>query len=60
MTGHISRMEVWVDGVRKYSNHGSNMLKTKISLASGTHKFAYYVVNSAGQKWEQTVHATVP
>jgi len=60
VTGHISRMDVWVDGVRKYSTHDSNMLKTKISLASGTHKFAYYVVNSAGQKWEQTVYATVP
>jgi hypothetical protein len=52
-------MEVWVDGVKKYSTYGSDTLKTNISLAAGTHTFTYYIVNTAGQKWEQTVVATV-
>lgn len=60
VTGTVARMEVWVDGVKKYTTYGKNTLKTSISLASGTHKFLYYIVNTAGQKWKQTVYATVP
>jgi hypothetical protein len=60
VTGTIARMEVWVDGVKKSSTYGSNTLKTNISLPSGTHKFTYYIVNTAGQKWNQFVSATVP
>jgi hypothetical protein len=59
VTGTIARMEVWVDGVKKFSTFGSNNLKTKLSLASGSHKFAFYIVNTAGQKWQRTVNATV-
>jgi len=58
-TGTIARMEVWVDGVKQFSTFGSNTLKTKLSLASGPHKFVFYIVNTAGQKWQQTVNATV-
>jgi hypothetical protein len=53
-------MEVWVDGVKKYTTYGKNTLKTNISLGSGTHKLTYYIVNTAGQKWKQTVYCTVP
>ena len=60
VTGTIARMEVWVDGVKKYSTFHSNTVKTNISLASGTHKFTYYIVNTAGQKWPQIVYAAVP
>ena len=60
VTETIARMEVWVDGVKKSSTYGSNTLKTNISLPSGTHKFAYYIVNTAGQKWNQVVSAAVP
>jgi FG-GAP-like repeat len=60
VTGTIARMEVWVDGVKKYTTYGKNTLKTNISLASGTHTFVYYIVNTAGQKWKQTVYGTVP
>lgn len=58
VTGTIARMEVWLDGAKKYSTYGSDTLKTNISLSAGTHTFAYYIVNTAGQKWEQTVVAT--
>jgi hypothetical protein len=60
VTGTIARMEVWVDGVKKYSTYGSNTLKTSVALPSGTHKFTSYIVNTAGQKWSQVVSATVP
>lgn len=60
VTGTIARMEVWADGVKKYSTYGSSTLKTSIALPSGTHKFTYYIVNTAGQKWSQAVTAMVP
>jgi FG-GAP-like repeat/Bacterial Ig domain len=60
VTGTIARMEVWVDGVKKYSTYGSNSLKTNVSLASGTHQFSYYIVNTAGQKWNKIAYAMVP
>jgi len=59
VTGTIARMEVWVDGVKKFSTFNSNQLKTKLSLASGPHTFVFYIVNTTGQKWLQTVNATV-
>jgi hypothetical protein len=45
VTGSIARMEVWVDGVKKFSTFGSNTLKATIPLASGSHTFVYYIVN---------------
>jgi hypothetical protein len=59
VTGTVARMEVWVDGVKKFSTFNSNKLKTKLSLASGTHTFVFYIVNTTGQKWQQTVSATM-
>jgi hypothetical protein len=59
VTGTIARMEVWVDGVKKYSDYSTTTLNTSISLATGMHRFDYYAVNTAGQKWETTVYATV-
>jgi hypothetical protein len=53
-------MEVWVDGVKKHTTYGKNTLKANPLVASGTHKFVYYIVNTAGQKWKHTVYATVP
>jgi hypothetical protein len=60
VTGSIARMEVWVDGVKKFSTFGSNTLKTTIPLASGSHTLVYYVVNTTGTKWRSTVTARVP
>jgi hypothetical protein len=60
VTGTIARMEVWVDGVKDDSTYGVNTLKKTLSLAAGTHRFDYYVVNTAGTKWEKTVYAYVP
>jgi hypothetical protein len=59
VSGKILRMEVWVDGEKKYSTFGVSTLKTTLSLDSGRHQFAYYIVNTAGAKWETIVYATV-
>lgn len=58
--GPILRMEVWVDGVKKFSTFGSNSLKTPIPLPSGPHMFTYYIVDTQGHKWSQTLFASVP
>ena len=60
VSGTILRMEVWVDGEKKYSTFGVNTLKTTLALDSGAHQIGYYIVNTAGAKWEKTVYATVP
>lgn len=56
---NVIRMEVWVDGVKKYSTFGSSTLKTRIDLPSGLHRFTYYVVGADGTKLSSTVKATV-
>lgn len=58
VTGTISHMELWVDGVKKYSAAGA-ALNTSVSLAAGSHRFAVLAINTAGQKWERAVDATV-
>ena len=59
VTGTIASTQLWVDGVKKYSAAGSNTLTTSISLAAGSHRFAVIAINTAGQKWESAVNATV-
>lgn len=55
----IVRMEVWVDGVKKYSTFGTDVLKTQLTLAPGVHNFVFYQVNTNGQIDEQTTQTTV-
>jgi hypothetical protein len=59
ITGTFARMEVWVDGVKKYTETSSKALSTSISLAAGSHRFTVFAVNTAGTKWEGVVTATV-
>ncbi|HZC44032.1 MAG TPA: Ig-like domain-containing protein, partial [Acidobacteriaceae bacterium] len=58
VTGTLSSVQLWIDGVKKYST-GSSTLNTSISVATGSHRFAVIAVNTAGQKWESAVNATV-
>jgi len=58
VNGTIAHMQLWVDGVKKYSV-ASTSLNTSISLAAGSHRFAVVATNTAGQKWESAVNATV-
>jgi hypothetical protein len=59
ITGKLDRMEVWVDGVKKYTETSGTTLNTTLSLAAGSHRFGVFAVNTAGTKWEQVVYATV-
>jgi hypothetical protein len=60
VTGTISNMQLWVDGVKKFSNTGTTTLSTSVSLAAGSHRFTVIAVNTAGTKWQTVVNATVP
>ena len=44
----LVRMEVWIDGVKKYSTFGSHTLRTYLTLAPGVHHLTYYIVNNSG------------
>ena len=59
VTGTFARMEVWIDGVKKYTETSSTALNTTLIVGAGTHRFAILAFNSAGTKWEQAVNATV-
>ncbi len=50
-------MEVWVDGVKKYT--AAKHLDTTIPLSAGSHRFGFFAVNTNGQIWQTTVDATV-
>ena len=55
----ILRMEVWVDGVKRFTTFGSNTLDTKLDVAPGLHRFTYYLIGIDGTKTLATVDATV-
>jgi hypothetical protein len=59
VTGTLARMEIWVDGVKKYTETTSTSFSTSLSLATGSHRFNIYAVNTAGAKWEKAVTTTV-
>ncbi|HWF66103.1 MAG TPA: VCBS repeat-containing protein [Acidobacteriaceae bacterium] len=58
VTGTLAHMELWVDGLKKYTS-ATSTLKTTLTLAARSHRFAVLAINTAGQKWETTVYATV-
>ncbi len=59
VTGTFARMEVWIDGVKKYTQTTNPVLLTTIPVSAGTHRFAVIAVNTAGTKWEAVATATV-
>jgi hypothetical protein len=59
ITGTIARMEVWVDGVKKFSTFGSSTLQTSFPLPAGAHRFGFFVVNSAGSVRNQVVFSAI-
>lgn len=59
IAGTLARMEVWVDGVKMFTETTSTSFDTTVSLANGYHRFDIYAVNTAGTKYEKTVYATV-
>jgi hypothetical protein len=59
VTGTFQRMEIWIDGAKKYSETTGATLSTTLTLSAGTHRFAVLAYNTAGTKWEQAYSATV-
>jgi len=59
VSGTIARMELWVDGVKKYTATSGSQLNTTISILAGSHRFAVLAINTAGQQWASAVNATV-
>jgi hypothetical protein len=59
IAGTLNRMEIWVDGVKKYTETSSTSFNTSLSIGAGDHEFDIYAVNTAGTKYEKIVDATV-
>jgi glucose/arabinose dehydrogenase len=60
VTGTFARMELWIDGVKKTTNTAAPSIDYQATLPSGSHRFSFYAVNTAGTKWNQVRYATVP
>jgi hypothetical protein len=59
VTGTLARVELWVDGVKKYTETTSTAFSTYLSIESGSHRFTVIAVNTAGTKWQAATTATV-
>ena len=59
VNGTYSRMELWVDGVKKFQTT-SHTLDATIALGSGKHRFAFLAINTAGTVINKAVYATIP
>ena len=57
VSGTPSHMELWVDGVKTFSQSGSTM-NAGMNLKPGLHRFTFYAVNTAGTRISATVMAT--
>jgi hypothetical protein len=59
ITGTLARVELWVDGAKKFTETASTTLSTSLSLGAGSHRFTVIAVNTAGTKWQASSTATV-
>jgi len=58
ITGTLARMELWVDGVKKYTETTSTWFTTSVYTQPGNHRFDVFAVNEAGTKWLSTAYAS--
>jgi hypothetical protein len=58
VNGTLASMQVWIDGVKKYSVAAST-INTTLPVAAGPHRFAVLAVNTSGQTVESVSNATV-
>lgn len=58
VSGTFSRMELWIDGVKKFTTTIST-IDQSYTLTKGSHKFNFYAYNTAGQRWSGQVTAAV-
>jgi hypothetical protein len=59
VTGTFARMELWIDGVKKFQS-STPTIDFQATLPSGSHRFAFLAVNTAGTVWSAARYATVP
>ncbi|MGH9503786.1 MAG: hypothetical protein ACRD20_13115 [Terriglobales bacterium] len=59
ITGTLARMEIWVDGVKKFTQRTTTSVNAAVGLKSGSHRFDVLAVNTAGTVWKGEVTATV-
>ncbi len=60
VNGTLSRMEVWVDSAKRYTQFGSASLSSSFNMTAGAHTITVYAVNTIGTVWSQAVSITVP
>ncbi|KAA6457627.1 VCBS repeat-containing protein [Acidobacteria bacterium AB60] len=58
VTGTLARMEVWVDGVKKYTETSTTALSAAVMVSPGTHTYTVFAVNTSGQVWSAATRAT--
>lgn len=51
-------MELWVDGVKKYTETTSTWFTTSVYTPPGNHRLDVFAVNEAGTKWLSTADAS--
>ncbi len=59
ITGTLARMEIWVDGLKEFTQTTSTLLNAAVGLKAGSHHFEVFAVNTAGNVWKSGVTATV-
>lgn len=58
ITGTLERMELWVDGTKKYTEKTSTWFTTSVYTQPGKHRFDVVAVNEAGAQWVSTDYAS--
>lgn len=59
ITGTLARMEIWVDGVKKFTEKTSTWFEANLELRPGKHRVTVFAVNTTNTKWMQNIDVTV-
>jgi hypothetical protein len=61
VTGTVYRLELWIDGVKKFTVRDSNVMSTAITVAPGMHRLDFSAYNiGRTSRVSRTVRVTVP
>ncbi len=58
ITGTLERMELWVDGTKKYTETTSTWFTTSVYTQPGQHRFVVIAYNEEGAQWLSTAYAS--
>jgi hypothetical protein len=56
--GSFARMEIWVDGVKEYTQTTTPYLDARVPAPPGPHRLDIFVVNTLGTTWHSGVNVT--